>query len=93
MIDKGSVYTLRPRKRKEGIDTAFYGNYFKKTKIGRVKIRYIGTVRIQDMFIPTVFLSLKRFVRQSGFRSLEDWLMAAKNSTYLYKVLLVKEDK
>ena len=75
----GCVFTLRPQRRKNGRN---WYNYCRGCpKQGDVFIQYI------DNFINKEE-ELERFVKDSGFQNLKDWLKKAKKSRYLYEVKL-----
>lgn len=84
LISKGFVYTLRPKMRKTGKDTAFYGSFYKKEKIGDIFVDLIKEVKDPE--------EVKQYVSDSGFKTLEDWLEAAKGSRFLFKVMLKGSD-
>lgn len=65
LISKGFVYTLRPKMRRTGKDTAFYGSYYKKEKIGDIFVDFIKEVKDIE--------ELKEYASGSGFARVEDW--------------------
>ncbi len=75
------VYTLRPRLRKSvGSDIALFGNYYTHLIIGRVFVEFVKKISFEG--------DLSFYVHQSGFKSVRDWVAAAKGSEFLYKVVL-----
>jgi len=66
---KGIVYTLRGYKRRTGIDTAVFGNFYKHEKIGKVKIKFVKKVHRPE--------DLVDFVELSGFNSTQEWFNKA----------------
>ncbi|MBA7707053.1 hypothetical protein ES703_115914 [subsurface metagenome] len=83
LTSKGFVYTLRPKMRRIGKDTAFYGSYYKKEKIGDIFVDLIKEVKNPE--------EVKQYVSDSGFKTLEDWWEAAKGSRFLFKVTMKGE--
>lgn len=76
----GFVYTLRSHFRSTGKNSY---NYFKgDTKKGDVNIRLVGNYTDKENL-------LEGFVYASGFNTLKKWLEKAKNSRYLYDVILI----
>ncbi len=90
LLKHGLVYTLRPFKRKEGI-TALLNE--KDMKIGLVEVKFITELNSENLAE-----SLKDFVGESGFKSVEEWINEAKKllrgnlpeRLYLYQVKLLK---
>ena len=78
LLEKGFVYTLRPKKRREGFEPLFWQKFKKR---GIVRVRFIGEFGIGE--------SLSKYTRFSGFESLDEWLKEAKGSRFLYQVDLV----
>jgi len=83
LIEKGLVYTLRPKKRREGKDIAVHGSYYDHKTIGKVEIEFI-----REIFVP---MDLLRYVDNSGFKTVVDWQTKAKGSIYLFKVMMVNQ--
>jgi hypothetical protein len=79
LLENGDVYTLRPKKRREGLDVLSYTNFGKK---GIVEIKFLG--KIED------YCELQDFVEFSGFESIKEWKRAAGDSRFLYYVKLVE---
>ena len=105
LLEHGIVYVLKTTKRREGIaklKTSKNGE-----TIGIVYILLEGLVERMDgeyvVFHPSnpkKYMPLEKFVKHSGFSTLEEWLKAyAKGNGYvmapprLYKVQLVKIEK
>jgi len=80
LINKGLVYTLRPKMRRTGKDVAYYGSYYKKEKIGDVTVDFIRQI--------TTPYELKEYVGDSGLEKVEDWWEAAEGSRFLFRVRL-----
>lgn len=78
LLKKGLVYTLRPKMRKVGKDTAFYGSFYKKEEIGPIWVDFIKEVKEPG--------EVQEYVSDSGFGNVEDWWKAAKGSRFLFKV-------
>ncbi len=84
ILEHGFVYTLRPRRRKrEGTDMLSYSGLGKK---GMVDVKYVGSFGDGEQFCEEL---LELCVPYSGFETLEDWLAAAGDSRYLYRVTLL----
>jgi len=79
LLENGFVYTLRPKKRREGRDMLSYEGFGKK---GMVMVKLVMEVENDT--------DLKAFVDKSGFRSVEEWRGKAKDSKILYRVDLLK---
>ena len=82
LLDKGFVYTLRPRHRSEGQDIAATGSYYNWKKIADVQIEFIkeiGDIR-----------ELEEYVSGSGFDNIYEWKQAAKGDRlFLFRVRLI----
>lgn len=78
--DKGVVYTLRLNKRKR-VGKTWYNHFRGDTKKGDVYIYYVGD------FLNRTY-QLKHYVINSGFGSLREWLEKAKESRFLYEVVI-----
>lgn len=84
LLKNGEVYTIRPRKRSEGL--AYVKTSKKGRKLAEVEVRCVGKVDLTapddewyiDLtdvdFITIGRGGLKRFVGKSGFNSVEEWL-------------------
>jgi hypothetical protein len=83
--NKGFVYTLRPLERKH-IGKEWYNHYRGDIKRGDVHIQFIGNFLNKES-------ELETYVKNSGFKSLQEWLKKAKKSRYLYKVILLFGNK
>ncbi len=75
----GMVYTLRSHFRSTGKNE--YNHFKGDTKKGDVYIEFVGDYKGSEQL-------LQRYVVNSGFKSLEEWLKKAKKSRYLYRVML-----
>lgn len=75
LLETGFVYTLRPKKRREGIEVLSYDGFGKK---GMVTVKLIK--EIKDI------KELSGYVDQSGFKTVEEWLKEADKSRFLYEV-------
>ena len=75
----GFVYTLRPYKRKTG--HTWYNYFPNDIERGDVLIIFIGDFSLKEK-------KLEPYVKESGFESLEKWLIKAKNARYLYMVVI-----
>lgn len=79
LLDKGLVYTLRPRKRKqEGETTAVQGSYFSRKTVCKVNVGFVEKISFAG--------DLTFYVKQSGFKTIIDWQKATKDAKFLYKV-------
>ena len=89
LLENKMVYTLRPKKNDGSNLAVMVGNRFDETnkpkKIGNCKSKFITEITNPNQ--------LNRYVRQSGFRSIEDWLAEAKGSRFLHLVELKKENE
>ena len=86
IIDSGFknkiVYTLRMKKRKYlGKTEIRSGSFINFEKIGKGRVSY---VRVNNNSI-----ELLPYVKQSGFKNVEDWLEKTKGCKYLYKVEVI----
>jgi hypothetical protein len=79
LLKNGYVYTLRPRKRREGKDVLMYGGFGKK---GYVNVKFVKEILDWD--------ELNRYVYESGFRNVDEWVREAKGSRFLYLVTLLE---
>jgi hypothetical protein len=77
LLKFGYVYTLRPKKRREGREPLFYGGFGKKAMAWIIFIKKIENDK-----------ELEEYVKESGFETVEEWRREAKDSRYLYKVVL-----
>ena len=75
-----SVYTLRPKTRREGKEVLSYGGFGKK---GVVYVVFVKEINDDS--------ELEEFVTESGFNSVEEWLEKAGESRYLYYVMLLPD--
>lgn len=77
------VFTLRPKRRREGRDLAVYGSYYKWTRIGAVDVKFVDVI--------TDPKQLEGYVEQSGFETVEDWTAKAHpGAKFLFKVSLLE---
>lgn len=83
LMGNGFVYTLRPRMRNEGRETAVNGSYYRHESIFKVVIAFE-----KEISVPA---DLLKYVKDSGFKTVNDWLWKAKGSKYLYRVTVVDE--
>jgi len=92
-LKQGRVYTLRSNRRKQGGPQALvYGSRFKHRRVGR------GLVVLVKELKKLTPRSLAGFVRQSGFKTTNDWLQAyihfnrgaCIEPAYVYQVTRVK---
>lgn len=77
LLTKGFVYTMRPKKRRDGHDILMYNGFGKK---GDIYIDFMGE-------FPN-FADLEPALEFSGFLTLDDWHKAAGDSHFLYRVEL-----
>lgn len=91
LLTKGHVFTLRPKKRREGHEALMYDGFGKK---GDLQVAYWGQIHVEDV---NTMKALNAIVDESGFASVDDWLKAAGDSRFLYRVELrnnpIKEQK
>lgn len=78
LLEKGSVYTLRPKRRREGRDMICYNGFGKK---GMCRITFVAEIHDDTELI--------EFVGRSGFPTIEAWLEKAGDSRFLYLVQLI----
>jgi len=78
LLKHGLVYTLRPKKRREGKDILCYGGLGKK---GVVYVEFIKEIADDG--------ELEEYVKSSGLESAREWRAKAKGSRHLYKVTLL----
>lgn len=80
LLSVGRVYTLRPkrRKREECKEVLSYDGFGKK---GMVWVSFVKEIEDDR--------ELEEFVEDSGFRSVEEWRKEAKDSRFLYYVMLL----
>lgn len=81
LLSVGRVYTLRPkrRKREECREMLSYDGFGKK---GVVYVSFVKEIEDDR--------ELEMFVKDSGFKSVEEWRKKAKDSRFLYYVMLLK---
>ena len=79
LLDRGIVYTLRPKERREGREVLSYGGFGKK---GIVNVRFEKENPTDD--------DLAIHLPNSGFASVDDWRRAAGDSSFLYCVTLLE---
>ena len=81
LLKFGFVYTLRPKKRRVGVEPLFWK---KQKKRGTVSVGYVGNIeKLEHIFTYSA-------QKMSGFSSLTEWFEAAKWSKYLYRVVLLE---
>jgi len=80
LLKNGYVYTLRPKKRREGIDILSYGGFGKK---GVVYVIFVKEIKND--------VELREFVKDSGFESVQEWRKEAGESRFLYYVFTLEE--
>lgn len=80
LLEHGFVYTLRDHII-TGRHQARHGSFYKFENLGRVNVTFHGLVTKG---------SLHSCWSESGFDSIEDWLIKAGNSRFLHRVELVK---
>jgi len=78
LLTNGFVYTLRPKKRREGREALMYEGFGKK---GELQVRFVKEIESDE--------ELQTRVERSGFRSVEEWRKKAGDSRFLYLVGLV----
>jgi len=78
LLRRGLVYTLRPKRRREGREVLCYDGLGKK---GVVYVEFVKEIDDDG--------ELEEYVDFSGFKSVKEWRAKAKNSRYLYKVTLL----
>ena len=78
LLKEKHVFTLRPKRRKrEGHEILMYNGFGKK---GDLEVEYYG--KFSEMSHTLV----REIAKNSGFKSLEEWLKVAKDADYLYYV-------
>jgi len=102
LLENGEVYTLRPRRRKEGKDWIKVG----RVKLADIEVRLIGEVFlgwygyfwVRPVENRNTIMPLGQFVQKSGFRTVGEWLEEVKrlnggkipDKLFLYYVKLLK---
>ena len=81
LLKHGEVYTLRPKKRREGIEPLFSKFFPQKSKGDRVLVKFVKKITKKEDLIP--------FVAKSGFSSIDEWLQKAGEASFLYYVRLL----
>jgi len=82
LLKNGEVYTIRLRKRSEGL--AYVKTHRKGRKIMDVVVRYVGEVMLLQKLgwsvVGEVYIigKLEDFVNKSGFSSVDEWLEEVK---------------
>lgn len=89
LLEKGFVYTVRKARKKNG----YYSAY--QTVGGK---KFLGSVYLEFVSIVYKPEDLTKFVENSGFSDVEEWLSELKRfrcklPAYLYKATLVSEKK
>jgi hypothetical protein len=79
LLKNGYVYTLRPKKRREGIEVLSYEGFGKK---GVVNVSFVKEVKDDK--------ELYKFVNESGFYSIQEWRKEAGDSRFLYFVIVLE---
>lgn len=88
LLENGFVYSLRPKpyrlrgKRVKGFDVLMYDGFGKK---GKVYYEFVKRIRDNS--------ELKEFVEHSGFKSIESWIVRAKDNRCLYFVMLIEKNR
>ena len=82
LLNNTFVYTLRPKKRREGKEPLFWHKFMKR---GNVFVKFMKEINNANELIP--------FVNMSGFNNINDWYKEAKNSKFLYFVSLLNIDE
>jgi hypothetical protein len=80
LLQYGEVYTLRPKKRREGKEVLSYGGFGKK---GEVNVKFVKEILDWN--------ELNRYVDKSGFRTVDEWVRKAKGNRFLYHVVLLSK--
>jgi hypothetical protein len=80
LLKHGQVYTLRPKKRREGKEILSYGGFGKK---GEVNVKFVKEILDWN--------ELNRYVDKSGFRTVDEWVRKAKGNRFLYHVVLLSK--
>ena len=85
LLKCGEVFTLREKRKEDGLYAARAGNYYNFEPIGIVLVRYIKLIREPG--------ELEPYVEGSGFLSVEDWLKKARGSLplHLHHAKLIKQ--
>jgi len=105
LLKNGEVYTIRPKKRFEGL--AYVKTSKKGRKLAEVEVKYVGevvqTAPDDEWFVVEGAYAkgkLEEFVDKSGFNSVEEWLEEVRklnggklpDKMFLYHVKLLEED-
>jgi|YelNatPaOPRAMG01_1025707.scaffolds.fasta_scaffold108305_4 hypothetical protein len=80
LLKYGYVCTLRPKRRKEGIEVLSYNGFGNK---GLVYVIFIKEIKDDN--------ELKEYLEFSGFETVEEWRKEAKDSKFLYYVFTLGE--
>ncbi len=102
LLENGEVYTLRPRRRREGKDWIKIG----RIKLADIEVKLVGEVFsgwygyfwVRPVDNKRTILPLGNFVQKSGFRTVREWLEEVKrlnggkvpDRLFLYHVRLLK---
>ena len=78
LLKRGHVYTLRPKRRREGKDVLMFGKFGKR---GTVYVKFVKEVKDDS--------ELEEYVGESGFGSVGEWRKKAGKSRFLYYVELL----
>jgi reverse gyrase len=78
LLKNGHVYTLRPKKRREGVEVLSYEGFGKK---GVVYVSFVRAIENDE--------ELKEFIGESGFESVKEWRKEAGESRFLYYVFVI----
>ena len=88
LLEKGFVYSLRPRRRVR--DYRHKHPYMEPLMWGGEDRfhGYVWVTFIKEIFDP---LDLEEYVSESGFGSMDEWLKEAHDSTFLYRIELHRD--
>ncbi len=76
LLEKGEVYTVRPKDRRTGKETAVRSNHREKVLLGKVSVEFVKRIACSEDLVP--------YLEKSGFQNVYDWWEDANYSTFLY---------
>lgn len=75
LLSEEFVYTMRPKRRREGRDMLCWNSFGKR---GMVLVKFVKEIENDN--------ELEEFVKWTGFKNVKEWRKVAGESRFLYRV-------
>ena len=86
LLNEGKVYTIRYA-RKTGETIARHGSYYKFKILGKVRITEVMWLELDSEYkLQGTKVDLQKYVDQSGFKTVDDWLAEIKKQENIFLV-------